>query len=162
MDGDEIQDPEYTGPPLGPPPEHVHDNEPVTDALDDTAEEVDELTQAVTELQEKTGQNHSEILGRLDVCQNSLTRLAEQQTATESPMLVQIVTQLAALQSEVLNIRQELAMSMRNQLPSELPISSETPPESDSLETDGLTDEVPEEDAENIPQEVPMRKRRFR
>jgi chromosome segregation ATPase len=107
-------DPEYTGPPIGEPPEHVHDNAPVVDVIDQTQDEVDELQEQVSGLESLTKTQHAEMTAKVDTCLSKLEALSTQNSA-ENPLLTQLLNQLVEIRSELSSLKS--SMDTRQNLP---------------------------------------------
>lgn len=155
-------DTEYTGPPIGEPPEHIHDVEPVTDAIQDAAEDVDELVIAVQTLESESGKRQTELLERIDTCRTQLEALSNRpqtpESLAESPMLVQIQSQLTQIQSEFLSLKSSLDTLLNR--PDHVPNVSAAPIQETPHENAGDLLEV-ETVAVDNPQPIPPKKRIF-
>lgn len=150
--------PEYTGPPIGDPPEHVHENEPVVDVLEDTQEEVDDLTAQVQALETVSATRHTELLERINTCSTRLETISSAATS-ESPLLAQIVSQLAEVKAELTNLKS--SMDTKQNRP-ELSVSTAEILTEDPAEPsqERSTVELPVSQVEN-PTPPVERKRRF-
>lgn len=148
---------EYTGPPIGEPPVHVHDNAPVTEALEDALEETDELVAQVNALETVSATRHAELLERINTCQTRLEMISSAATS-ENPLLTQIVSQLAEVKAELISLKS--STDTRSNL-RELSVSqTEILTDLDALSPERSTVEAPGSDVEN-PTPKEQRKRRF-
>lgn len=122
-------------------------------------DDVDELVTLVNEVK-ATGENQTEILGRIESCLNRLEALST--TQTESPVLVEIKSQLEEMRAEL-----ALVKSSVDTLPKSPPLNESIPIAIPALETVDepeavdLTEEVPDGSVENPEPIQRARPRRF-
>jgi chromosome segregation ATPase len=133
--------PEYTGPPIGDPPEHVHEDTPAVEAVEEAVSSIDEQ---LVELLEKTDENNTKVLKGVEECQNRLNNLLEKfstELRVENPMLTEILLQLRELRDQIMNLKSSMDSRQRNQ-PQNVSEMEEEPVPSDSLNPESPTEEV--------------------
>jgi hypothetical protein len=129
----------------------------IQDAVDENAEEVDELVELVRSQRNLSETRHAEILARVNECSNSLERLSTQ-TQAENPAMTQVLSQLAEMRVEMDLLRQELrSTATMSKVPT--PNGSEPNP-GGLIETEVLIEEPSGESVENPPQQT-VKKNRF-
>jgi hypothetical protein len=134
------------------------------EALEDTADEVDEVAEALAAHDIISEERHDEIIERVEACQNQLAVLSTQERA-ENPVLSEIRTELSRLLAEVTALSKaqtDLRLSMDTRMPS-IPQPSRLEPES-TVEPEppnqAESTDAPAP-AEATPQPVPAKRRRF-
>lgn len=129
-------------------------------ASEDNAEEIDELSEQLAVHSIISEERHDEILERVDQCRTELERLsANGLTTAESPMLIQMVTQLAEIRAELTNLK-----SSQDRMDQTLRESStQTRQEPEMVPEEPRAEELmvePSEENEPGPVEAPRRRNR--
>lgn len=126
----------------------IPDTEDVADEIEDTGDEIEALSEQLAAHATASESRHTEIIQGVEQCRTRLETLSSAATM-ESPALIQISSQLVALQGELLNLR-TLFLESQNEIPQPIILPSEPPipeilPGSPSVEpsTDELPDDPP-------------------
>ena len=138
--------------------------DPVEDAvlsdIDETIEDIDELSEQLAVHSIISEERHDEILARVDECNQTIQTLSSQVTQGESPILTQLLNQMIELRTE-LSVMKSSMDSRLNQVRS--PNPSETPePETALVENPAEPNQersTVEHSEENVEQKRP--KNRF-
>jgi hypothetical protein len=125
------------------------EDDPIEDAVESVEDEVDELVTLVNEVK-ATGENNTEILGRIETCLNRLEALST--LSSESPMLLQIQKQVTEMQAELQSLKSSMDTRPQTPPPNELePEAIVVEPAEPEPEPESLMVEVPAGNVENPP-----------
>jgi hypothetical protein len=132
--------------------------DPIIDEIEDTADEIDEISEQLAVAQIISDERHTEFLEKVDTCLNRLESLSTTQSTAENPLLTQILAELATTRGELANLKS----SMDTLQTRPTPLNSPTPePENpEEPEPDALIEEPARDELENSPEPKP-RKNRF-
>ena len=135
-----------SGPPIGDPPEHTHEVPVVVEeSADEVEEDIDELLVAVQNL---AGGN-TQILERLDTCQNRLEVLSQTATA-ENPVLTQVLNQLVEMRAELTSLKSSMDSKRNNPPQNESPeVNLEEPRAEESMVEPSVENEEPQKTRKN-------------
>lgn len=154
MEDEIIEEPLVIVDPAAVTPEDDEDENEVDDVID----EVSDLEECIKKLEEKTGENFTELRTKVDLCLTKLEQLSTQQNP-ESPILAQMMQTLAEVRAELAQVK-----SSTEDLKTKSPRRRESSDPLEPLEPEPLTVEVSDaEDEAELPPETlpPPRRRRF-